>query len=221
MTRVAVLHPCVRCAEASGAMRPARSRCPRCWRWLCEEHLPGRAAASWPERLPDLLAGRLPDPVADHPDDHGSGHGSGHRSDHRSGHRSGHRSDQASGRRSDGPVASRALMAGDACRSCAVHALGPLVPPVRLTTRMAVVSAVSVLGMLACAVTALALAMAVGLGGELTVLGMLVAEMLGGALAGRHAERRVDAWLEARARTRRARRLPSARLLPGRARRAR
>lgn len=213
MSSVAVLHPCVRCAEASGAMRPARSRCPRCWRWLCEEHLPGRAAASWPERLPDLLAGRLPDHLADHLDDNGSGHGAVRASGHRSGH--------ASGRRSDNPVASRALMAGSACRSCAVHALGPLVPPVRLTTRMAVVSAVSVLGMLVSAVTALALAMAVGLGGELTVLGMLVAEMLGGALAGRHAERRVDTWLEARARTRRARRLPSARLLPGRARRAR
>lgn len=213
MNSVAVLHPCVRCAEASGAMRPARSRCPRCWRWLCEEHLPGRAAASWPDRLPDLLAGRLPDHLADPLDDHPSGH--------RSGHRSGHHSDHGSGRRADGPVASRALMAGGACRSCSVHALGPLVPPVRLTTRMAVVSGVSVLGMLVSAVSVLGLAMAVGLGGELTVLSMLVAEMTGGAVAGRHAERRVDAWLEARARTRRARRLPSARLLPARGRRAR
>jgi hypothetical protein len=183
MNAVAVLHPCVRCAEASGAMRPACSRCPRCWRWLCAEHLPGHALPSWSDRLPDLLAGRLPDHLADH----GAGPG-------------------------------RTAVAGRACTSCRAHALGPLAPPVRLTTRMAVVSAVSVLGMLVSAVGMLVLAVAIGLGGELTVLCMLVAEMTGGALAGRHAERRVDTWLERRARARRARRLPRARLLadPGR-----
>jgi hypothetical protein len=95
--------------------------------------------------------------------------------------------------------------------------LGRLVPvPAQVTTRMAVISAVSVAGMLVSAVSVLVLAMVVGLGGELTVLCMLVAEMTGGALAGRHAERRVDAWLEARARRARARRLPRAQLLPGR-----
>lgn len=190
MDSVAVLHPCVRCAEASGAMRPARSRCPRCWRWLCAEHLPGRAP--WPDRLPELRAGRLPDHLPDHLADHPAG-----------------------------ARIARAPTAGRACTSCAAHAPGPPAPPVRLTTRMAVVSAVSVLGMLVSAVSVLLLAVAVGLGGELTVLCMLVAEMAGGAVAGRQAERRVDTWLEARARVQRARRLPRARLLAGPGRRAR
>jgi hypothetical protein len=92
-----------------------------------------------------------------------------------------------------------------------------------LTTRMALVSAVSVAGMLSGAASVLLLAMLLDLGGELTVLAMLVAELGAGALAGRLAERRVDAWLEARARAAADRRLPRARLLrPGRvARRAR
>ncbi len=176
MEAVAVLHPCVRCAEVSGAMRPACSRCPRCWRWLCLEHLSATLPAPWP----DLVAGRPP------------------------GGQPGH-------------AAARGQAAGRACPACTAHVLGRLVPvPAQVTTRMAVISAVSVAGMLVSAVSVLVLAMVVGLGGELTVLCMLVAEMTGGALAGRHAERRVDAWLEARARRARARRLPRAQLLPGR-----
>ena len=86
-----------------------------------------------------------------------------------------------------------------------------------LTRRMALVSVVSVAGMLAGAAGVLLLAMLLGLGGELTVLAMLVAELGAGALAGRLAERHVDAWLEARARAAAARRLPRARLVrPGR-----
>lgn len=190
MEAMAVLHPCVRCAEASGAMRPACGRCPRCWRWLCVEHLsgsrpgarPGSRLTPWPERLPELVTGRL------------SGAPPGH-------------------------ALARGATAARTCPACMAHVLGPLAPlSAHLTTRMALISAVSVAGMLASAVSVLILAMVVGLGGELTVLCMLVAEMTGGALAGRHAERRVDAWLEAwfeaRARSARARRLPRAQLLP-------
>jgi hypothetical protein len=192
MEAVAVLHPCVRCAEASGAMRPACSRCPRCWRWLCLEHLPGPWPGPWPEHLPGPWAGpwaeRLPDVVA------------GRLSGAQPGH-----------------AVARGPMAGRACPACTARVLGRPAPlPAQLTTRMALISAVSVTGMLASAVSVLVLAMIVGLGGELTVLCMLAAEMTGGALAGRHAERRVDAWLEARARSRRARGLPRAQLLPGR-----
>jgi hypothetical protein len=85
-----------------------------------------------------------------------------------------------------------------------------------LTRRMALVSAASVLGMLAGAAGVLLLCMFLDLGGELTVLGMLVAELGAGALAGRAAERGLDArdrWLEARARAAAARCLPRARLV--------
>ena len=100
---------------------------------------------------------------------------------------------------------------------------GPPAPArASLTTRMALVSAASVAGMLVGAVGVLLLAMVLGLGGELTVLAMLMAEMAAGVLAGRLADRRMDAWLEARpplarrARAAAARRLPRARVLPAR-----
>lgn len=81
-----------------------------------------------------------------------------------------------------------------------------------LTTRMALVSAASVAGMLGGAIGMLLLATFLGLGGELTVLCMLVAEMAAGALAGRHADRHLDTWVAARARAAAARRLPRARV---------
>lgn len=115
-----------------------------------------------------------------------------------------------------------ALVRFHRCALCARARAGGPPMPVRasLTTRMALVSAASVAGMLVGAVGVLLLAMVLGLGGELTVLCMLVAEMAAGALAGRHADRHMDAWLEARAQAVVARRLPRARVVrPGRVQR--
>jgi hypothetical protein len=109
------------------------------------------------------------------------------------------------------PCCRRWLCAKHLCRDPDQHARATL------TTRMALVSAASVAGMLAGAISVLVAAMVVGLGGELTVLCMLAAEMAAGALTGRHADRHMDAWLEARARAVIARRLPRARISrPGR-----
>ena len=104
------------------------------------------------------------------------------------------------------PCCRRRLCAEHLCRDPAPR------PRASLTTRMALVSAASVAGMLAGAISVLLVAMVLGLGGELTVLCMLAAEMPAGALAGRHADRHMDAWLEARARAAIARRLPRARI---------
>lgn len=117
-----------------------------------------------------------------------------------------------------------ALVRFHRCALCARARAGRAGPPMparaSLTTRMALVSAASVAGMLVGAAGVLLLAMLLGLGGELTVLCMLAAEMAAGALAGRHADRHMDAWLEARARAVVARRLPRARVVrPGRVRR--
>lgn len=100
---------------------------------------------------------------------------------------------------------------GAACEACACGDRGTV--RASLTTRMALVSGASVAGMLVGAVSAMLVAGALGLAGEIIVLLMLGAEMGVGALAGRAADRRVDRWLEARARAAMERRLPAARLL--------
>jgi hypothetical protein len=83
---------------------------------------------------------------------------------------------------------------------------------INFTTRTALVSTASVAGMFAGAAGALLVAMAVGLGGELTVLCMLAAELAACLAVGHHVDRRIDAWLEARAQARLARGVPRARV---------
>ncbi|ACY14927.1 hypothetical protein [Haliangium ochraceum] len=96
---------------------------------------------------------------------------------------------------------------------CEVCERAALVPRASATARAALVSGCSALGMLSGAVAVMLLSAAVNLAGELTVLGMLLAEMGVGTWAGRWAQRNADRWLAAVRRRAIARRLPRARAL--------
>ncbi len=90
--------------------------------------------------------------------------------------------------------------------------------PVRgsLSARVGLVSAASVVGMVAGALVVMAVSGLLGLPAGVAVLCMLGAEIACGGLAARAADKRVDRWLEARARAAARRRLPSARVVPRR-----
>ncbi len=73
----------------------------------------------------------------------------------------------------------------------------------------------AIAGMVGGATMVMLLAALVGAGAELVVFCMLLAEIAGGALAGRAAGRGYDRWLEAREQAEREAHMPVARLLKG------